>query len=83
MTSSSLVLNTAAAQPAAGRSSGEDDFTISIQLILFNCTSHVFFKILPLKEEANPMGVTSVVTYTFSILLVRFLVHCRPGRTPR
>ena len=25
------------------------------------------FKILPLKEEANPMGVTSVVTYTFSI----------------
>ena len=28
-------------QPAAGRSSGEDDFTSSILLILFNCMSHV------------------------------------------
>ena len=27
----------------------------------------IIFKIPPLKEEANPMGVTSVVTYTFSI----------------
>ena len=27
----------------------------------------IIFKISPLKEEANPMGVTSVVTYTFSI----------------
>ena len=27
----------------------------------------IIFKILPLKEEANPRGVTSVVTYTFSI----------------
>ena len=29
-------------QPAAGRGSGEDNFTSSILLILFNCTSHVF-----------------------------------------
>ena len=27
----------------------------------------IILKIPPLKEEANPMGVTSVVTYTFSI----------------
>ena len=38
--------------------------------IAFSKLAHflaIIFKILPLKEEANPMGVTSVVTYTFSI----------------
>ena len=38
--------------------------------IAFSKLAHflaIIFKIPPLKEEANPMGVTSVVTYTFSI----------------
>ena len=49
MTRSKLVLKTA----AAGRSSGEDDFTSSILLILFNCTSHVLFKSLPLIKNIH------------------------------
>ena len=38
--------------------------------IAFSKLAHflaIIFKIPPLKEEANPMGVTSVVTYTFSV----------------
>ena len=42
----------------------------SVRIIALSNLAHflgVIFEFSPLKEEANPMVVTSVVTYTFSI----------------